>query len=109
MCDEDAYESYSYDGDDAPAKEEPTGEPDLPPVTVEASAPVTNGSGTNGIDTYNAPLETQIKDEPTYENGQGDNAGQEWNGDQMNGGQSGQYNDVHMEQELPPIGIKEDG
>lgn len=61
------------------------------------------------MNTFNAPVEAPIKDEPTYGNGHNDDASHGWNGDQVNGGQPGQYNDAHMEHDLPPIGIKEDG
>ncbi len=101
--------SASYDGDDAPAKEDTAAEPDFPPPIVEAPAPVVNGLGTNNINTFDAPPEPPIKEEPMYGNGHNDDAAQGWNGDQVNGGHSGQYNDAHMEHELPPIGIKEDG
>lgn len=44
-----------------------------------------------------------------YENGpKGDNV-QTWSDGQVNGNHSGQYHDMNMEHDLPPIGIKEDG
>lgn len=59
--------------------------------------------------TFDAPIEEPVKDEPMYGNGQNEDTGQGWNVEQINGGHHGQYNDTHMEHELPPIGIKEDG
>jgi len=70
---------------------------------------VVNRSGTNVANSFDTPTEARVKDEPMYGNGHIDNGGQGWNGDQANGGHSGQYNDAQMEHELPPIGIKEDG
>ncbi len=98
----------SYDGDDAPAKEEPAAEPDFPPE-AEAPAPAVIGSGTNDMNAFSAPIETLVKEEPTHGNGHNEAVSQGWNGDHVNGAHSGQYNDVHMEHDLPPIGIKEDG
>ena len=63
----------------------------------------------NDMNTLDVPSETPVKDEPTYGNGQNGDVGQSWNVEQADENQSGQYNDAQMEQDLPPIGIKEDG
>jgi len=44
-----------------------------------------------------------------FGNGQNGNTGSSWNNEHFNGNHAGQYNDAQMEQDLPPIGIKEDG
>ena len=44
-----------------------------------------------------------------YGNEQNGDSVQSWQGENVNGNDQGHYNDPQIEQELPPIGIKEDG
>lgn len=99
----------SYDGDDAPAKEEATAQPDFALEPVEAPAPTENELGTINTNDFNNHTEAAAKDEPMYGNGQNGDAGQAWNGGQIQEGHTNQYSEAQMEHDLPPIGIKEDG
>ena len=97
----------SYDADDAPVKEEivipQESAPEPESFAPQQSEPVTSDAN------YEAPGETPLKTEPNDGNVQNDDNEQSWNTDQMGGNHSVSYNDAQMEQDLPPIGIKEDG
>lgn len=99
----------SYDGDDAPAKYDVAAQPDFAPEPVEAVPPPQNESAGNEAPSLDAPNEAPVKEEPMFGNGQNGNTGSSWNNEHFNGNHAGQYNDAQMEQDLPPIGIKEDG
>ena len=83
-------------------------QPEVPTEQDEIAAPPQN-SILNDTNNFDAPIEAPVKEEPAYGNGNIDDSGQSWNVDQVNGIMPNQYNDAQMEQDLPPIGIKEDG
>lgn len=104
--------TLSYDVDEEGAKFEPSDRNDYLPEPIQAPGPTENGAYIS--DTKQDPkaqnqTDTVVKDEPIYGNGEHIDAGPSWNGGHGGGGQPLQYNDTAIEQEPPPIGIKEDG
>ena len=97
--------SFSYDGDDAPAKnEEPVPQPEPTPVAIP---PVEPSTSINEISHDSGP---QGKDEDMYGGGQNGDTSSGWNGVPGNDEQSNQFNNGPApEEEAPRIGIKEDG
>lgn len=95
----------SYDGDDAPAKnEEPAVQPDPIPVP---HPPIESSTGNNGSSHDSGP---QTKDEDMYGNGHSGDTNSGWNRTQGNDGKTNQFTDGPASEEEPPrIGIKEDG
>ena len=96
---------HSYDGDDAPAKND---EPIVQPDPVAVAPPPIESSTTNNDISYNTG--PQVQDEDMYGNGQHGDTSSGWNGAQDNDVQDGQFNNGTVQEEEPPrIGIKEDG
>ena len=91
-------------------KPEPHTQQELVPEPAEAPAP-TEYAPTSHDTTQETKIEpaidTTVKDEHMYGNGQNGDVGNAWSG--ANGGPSNQYNNTGMDHEPAQIGIKEDG
>ena len=76
---------------------------------MDSRVPPENDADMSNTSNVDGPSDMPVKDEPAYGNGHGGDPGQPWNEEHESEGHMNHYDDAQMEQDLPPVGIKEDG